>query len=354
MEKQYNHIYPWLHIKKWAAFDGKIFNKSKKQSHRIKLRREKNSTFTIKYYYSLGEPNDELENRIELFEVYIGDLIKKIDEAESSILLNRKEIELLKLYVALCACRQHNTTEVIKDDQSKVYRSNNYGIGVPRVATQKDAVVLTNMIIDDFERIKKLPDNKVCGSLDAIYNAEQSSVFTRGQHLCIFRSETSKICVSNVCSIIENTMDSDYLYCYTPISPRTALLLVKSEYYYDKETFEYTKIRFGATYGGHGPIDSHISEILGRYNEFDSESELFCSYRESFLKDCSESVCTSREQDKAAVKISNIPDFLIQLFNSIFYEDGDEFIYLKDEELEFAQKYSLNCRKIIVVNNEFA
>ena len=60
-------------------------------------------------------------------------------------------------------------------------------------------------------------------------------------HLCIFRNTENNIALSDVFAIIENTIDSDHLYTYIPVSPKTALFLVKTKYYITVENRDYVK-----------------------------------------------------------------------------------------------------------------
>lgn len=93
MSKKYNHIYPDFHIQKWINNGGKIYNKNTKHIRGYIRQHD----FTVSYYYSLGEKNSELEDRISVFETYISPLIKKIDQSEKSVRLSAKELEILKL-----------------------------------------------------------------------------------------------------------------------------------------------------------------------------------------------------------------------------------------------------------------
>lgn len=110
--------------------------------------------------------------------------------------------------------------------------------GTFRNATQEEAVSITAKIVDEFERIKSLPDVLGADIGDIKQKGKQAlSIFTIGLHISIIRAETPILLVSDRFCIIENTMDSDHLYSDVPISPKTALLLVKSKYYYNKQAF---------------------------------------------------------------------------------------------------------------------
>lgn len=131
-----------------------------------------------------------LEDRISVFENYIASIVKRIDEAEGSIRLSAKELELLKLYGALCANRQHFTSEVILHDESGIYRSNNYLFGTYRFNNQEDVVKITEHIIDDFEKIMGLDDNLTTQIDPQIIEPRfLYSTFTIGLHVVILRSK---------------------------------------------------------------------------------------------------------------------------------------------------------------------
>ncbi|MDE5548870.1 MAG: DUF4238 domain-containing protein, partial [Clostridia bacterium] len=139
--KKNNHYYSRFHVMKWFDNGGKIYDKDTKTSRKIDLQKD----FTIKYYYSESEnaPTNELEDRISVFESYIGEIIKKVDTSYDKVHLTGKEYEMLKLYCVLCANRHHFSTEVIKKDESGIYRNNNYIFGVQSVKTKEDSLIMT-------------------------------------------------------------------------------------------------------------------------------------------------------------------------------------------------------------------
>ena len=325
--KENNHLYPAFHIRKWITSDGKIYDKSLNKENKI---REiiKKKDFTEKFYYSLGEVDDELENRIGEFERVFAPIIQKIVEAKNSVQFSAIELELLKLYCYLCACRQDKTCEVIKNDESCVYKSNNYLFGTPKIETQDAVIGITEKILDEFERIK---NNFVDGT---------TTIFTAGLHVAIVRAKEPIIMISDRISIIENTMDSNHLYTYIPISPYMAVLLVKSKYYYDEDAFNNTKIRFGIEYGDGSP-DEYLSDLFGA-EVGNYESSLFCDY----YTDSTLSKHCERENSSLYIKIHNLPKDIFRLFNSIYCEDGTKILFCDEEELNFALKHSLYCRNI--------
>lgn len=75
-----NHLLPRMVIKRWEENNGKIFDKEEN-----KIKKVNKYDYSEKYYYSLGKKDDELENRISAFESYIGNILKQLNEAQSSI-----------------------------------------------------------------------------------------------------------------------------------------------------------------------------------------------------------------------------------------------------------------------------
>ena len=343
--KKNNHLYPKFHIKKWIDSGGKIYDKE------IENIRKWNSSkdYTLKYYYSLGEENSELEDRISKFETYIAPIILKIDKAESEVVLTGKELELLKLYCVLCGSRHSFTSEVIKEDESGIYQSNNYLWGLHRAESQEQAIGITQQIIRDFENIVSLDENIESQISHWMIDPQYVySTYTVGLHIAIGRADSPMLCISDRFCIIENTMDSDFLYSYVPISPKTALFLVKSKYYMDQETFDRTKVRFGEKYGS-GIPDQYLSVIMGSSKIYDAEDALFCSYYR--VRSCvhvKETYLTRNTVSKATVKINVLPKFVFQQFNSVFCEDGTKILFCDEDQLKFALNHKLNCRKIII------
>lgn len=326
--KKNNHLLPRLIIKNWQDKGGKIYSKNSKIHRKIS-----SLDFSSKYYYSLGLKDDNLENRISKFETRIGYVIKKIKESPKAVLLTGKEIELLKLFCVLSACRQHNTSPVILDDESGMYSNNNYIFGVPLVKTQQEAVGITSEIIDEFERINALPNDSMFDNWSRIINSNTNNSFLAlGQHLSIIKSSSNNIMVSDVCAIIECTMDSDYLYTYVPISPCLALLLVKSKYYQTREDFESTKERFGRKYGN-GNKDPFISTIFQN-----DESALFNnSYRRKLLVTNVPSETDVPRYNFAFLSIHECDETLFEMLNSIVYEDGKKIVYCSENDLELSR-----------------
>ena len=342
MEK-HNHLYPKFHIRKWIDCNGQVYDKELNKENKCRGIVYKKD-FTKDFYYSLGKVDNKLEKRLSTVETTIAPLIDKIDKAEESVLLSVKELELLKIYCVLCASRHENTCEVIKSDESDIYRSNNYLLGVHRNLTQTEAVDMTAHIVEEFDRIKKMPEDMKAFLGNPINMAIQPiSLFTTGLHLTIVRSQEPILFISDRFCIIENTMDSDHLYTYIPISPKTALLLVKSKYYYDEKAFIATKKRFGEKYGN-GEPDEYLSELFGA--EVDNcEDVLFCDYysQEKLVQHI------KTESHVLYVKIHSLRKEYFRLFNSIYCEDGRTILFCDKGELDFALTHPLQCREIEMI-----
>lgn len=333
-----NHLLPRLLLRNWEELGAHLFCKKNR-----KYRELTKSDFSSKYYYSLGKPDDTLENRIARFETRIGHILKKIKTATSTVLLTGKEIELVKLFCYLSACRQHNTSIVIKSDESGIYRNNNYLFGTPLVKTQDQAVSLTEEIIKEFERILTLPDDSLFNNWSGvILPMTNNTPLCQGMHISIIKSKGNNILVSDICAIIECTMDSDYLFTYVPISPKIALLLVKSKYYQSMRQFEYTKKRLGSKYGM-GNADPYISEIF-----CEDESVLFDScYTQDLNVTVIPSTIDVQSYKSAYLKIRNCNDISIQRLNSIMFEDGNKIVVCNKKDLDRA-KSKLMIRKVTV------
>lgn len=142
---------------------------------------------------------------------------------------------------------------------------------------------MTEAIIKVFEAVKNDNEFTHLESFSKILPAEKmlkigdASLALYGLHLSIIKSPENWFCISDRCAIIENTLDSDYLYTYVPVSPKTALLLVKTKYYLDLETYNYTRKRLAKKNGGLYP-DPYLSVIFDSTAERNSDDALFCSY----------------------------------------------------------------------------
>ena len=340
--KQNNHLYPAFHIRKWKEKEGRIYDKRVVGDKKIRPIDSK-TDFSAKFYYSLGERDDKLESRISSFERAIAPLIERIDSENNGVTLSHKELELIKLYCLLCANRHSSTCEVIKSDESGEYRSNNYFIGTHRIETQEDAVSVTAQIIDEFERIQAILDTEN-GEEELQQSTENkySSPITQGLHLVIFRAESPVVLISDRFCILENTMDSDHLYSYIPVSPQTVLLLVKSKYYYNLECFDATKNEFGIRYGS-GIPDDYLSDLLGVEVGFYEDQLFFAIYTDSSMTKLASDDCSS-----LYVRIRILPKEVFQLYNSIFCEDGEKILFCDKNELDFALSHQLQCRNIEV------
>ena len=295
--------------------------------------------FTKEYYYSENEPNNELEDRIGNFEAYIGEIIKKVDTANDVVHLTGKEYELLKLYCVLCANRHHFATELIKSDESGIYKSNNYLFGVYSIKDKKQALKMTIHILDFFDQLKVQNEVQACVYSPII--SDYPCVPTMGLHLEILRRDNPDIIISDRCCLTENTLDSDYLYTYVPVSPHTALILIKSKYYIDMEAFENTKVRFGRKYGG-GIPDPYLSMVFrGREQLLFSSAYRIRSnvhvYKYYFLQGKTLDVF---------LKIKEMPAGIVTQMNSMLCEDGKLILFCDEVALDKALKTKMDYRTV--------
>lgn len=343
-----NHFFPYFHIKKWENIDAKLYNKSTD-----KIRKINRLDFSKKRYYEI-DGTDELENRISKFENYISVILKKIDSAENQIDLTGKELYLLKLYCAFCSYRHQFTSEVIVEDDFGMYHSNNYLWGVYRHTEINDVLNATKNIIEVFEKIIKDSQfdhleefTRVLPSEKMIKIGHPTLAFY-GLHLVILRNSDNWFCVSNRCAIIENTLDSDYLYTYVPISPKSALLLVKTKYFLDKETYDYSRARLSYKNGGYKP-DPYLSVIFGSCGTNNVEGKLFCSYYKPYVISnvhVGLNYLPNRDYSNVKLIIHEIENQIVDNFNAIFYQDGIKFIFSKDLILERAKTIVTDYRHI--------
>lgn len=328
-----SHYIPNFHLKKWMQINASIFDKANGKT--IKLT-DKSSTryFSQEFYYSHNQ-DDTLEKRLAKFEAFISRLIAKIDLADNTIALTGKELYLLKLYCYLCACRQDNTTEVIKFDESGIYRSNNYLWGIPQIHGRDNIIQFTESIVTEFERVH---NDKEFVSLESFSLISDMTIFDnhirlnlKNLHLCIFRNTENNIALSDVFAIIENTLDSDHLYTYIPVSPKTALFLVKTKYYITAEKIFESRIRLAQNNGAYA--DPYLSVIFEH-----EELELVCPYylvrsavhiQETYLPKTDFSTVT--------IKIQDLSNEVVDKFNSIMYEDSHFFIFKDNNQLDRAK-----------------
>lgn len=209
------------------------------------------------------------------------------------------------------------------------------------VKTQEEAIKTTNQIMDEFDMINKLPKDAKFSNWSRFTGPSNNSFFCSGQHLAIFRNTKSTNMISDICAVIECTMDSDYLFTYVPVSPKTALVLVKSKYYDNLDEYLYTLGRFGKKYGNGDP-DPFLSAIFEKMDYL-----LFNSY--SSVKSAvhmEETYFKIKEYEEVTVKIQELPLDIARQFNCIFAEDGEKILFTDESELDFAHKNKLLNRKI--------
>ncbi|MCV2231222.1 DUF4238 domain-containing protein [Acholeplasma manati] len=343
-----NHFLPRFHIKKWDDLGGKIHNKTTNKTRKIYR-----YDFSKKKYYQT-QGTDELENRISRFESYIANIILLIDNSEESIELTGKQLFLLKLYCAFCSYRQQFTSEVIIEDDFAMYKSNNYLWGVKRYTEKKDILFMTEEIIKVFELVEKddtfrhLEEFSPILTISKMLSLGNPDLAMYGIHLSIIRSNENWMCISERCAIIENTLDSDYLFTYVPVSPKTALLLVKTKYYRDLKTYNDSRARLSYKNGGSRP-DPYLSVIFGSCARENYDSSLFCSYYKPFVRSnvhAEENYLPNVDYSKVVIKINIIPRSIIDNFNAIFYQDGSKFLYLHDLQLKIASCIDTDYRHI--------
>ena len=322
MVKVNNHLLPRMVIKRWEEHNGKIYDKIKN-----KIRKVEQLDYSEKYYYSLGKVDDTLENRISHFERYVGNLLKNLDEAIESIELSEKDMEILKLYAYLQSCRNDNTSPYIVSDESGLYKNNEYLFGVPLVSTQESAVAITSRICDEFERINRLDKNaKYSYDYRFFTWGEINSPLLWGLHLVIVNNKNNAFLVSETTSIIECSIDNNFMFAYVPVSPKIGLILAKSKYFYDINQIEETKARFGRKYGNFYP-NPRLSEVI-------SDEKLIFNGIVS----------------KGNVKISfyELTEQEIYNLNSVIYEDGNNILFSSEEALKDS-KIINSKRQIILV-----
>lgn len=346
-----NHFLPRFHIKKWVEQGGKLYNKNTNRTRKIL-----HTDFSKKRYYST-DGTDLLENRISKFENYISEIISLIDSRNESVDLTGKQLYLLKLYCAFCSYRHQFTSEVIKEDDFAMYRSNNYLWGVRRYTEMKDVLYITEEIIKVYEIVVQDLNFSHLESFTSVLPSKKMlsignpSLALYGLHLAIIRSDERWMCVSERCAIIENTLDSDYLFTYVPVSPTTALLLVKTKYYRDQKKYDESRERLALKNGGYKP-DPYLSVIFGSCANRNYDSSLFCSYYKPFVKSnvhVNTYYSPNDDYSKVTVKIQSIPKSIIDNFNAIFYQDGNKIIHIAEEQIIRA-KLSITDYRYIKMN----
>lgn len=230
-------------------------------------------------------------------------------------------MEILKLYAFLQSCRNDNTSTYIIEDESGIYKNNNYIFGVPLISTQDEAIKVTSLICDEFEKIK----NKSKYNYDYRFMTVNgiNSLLEFGLHLVIVSNDKNEFLISETTAVIECTIDGDYLFTYVPVSPKIGLILAKSKYFYTRETIEYTKNRLGMKHCGFP--DTYLSEIL------EDEKLIF----NVVIKDGEVTFDIVRLDVSEIIKL-----------NTVIYEDGQK-IFSNEDALNSAKINNLS-RKIII------
>lgn len=339
-EKTKNHLIPAFHIRKWI--DGKRVLYNTKQNTYSELTQD--IFFEENYYDAAGER--ELEDRISTFEAYVGKLIKKIDDCDGEVKLKGNDLTILKFYCMFCACRQEKTTEIILDDDFGMYRSNNYLFGVPRLTEKKEVISFVKLLLDEFDMAKK-PENfnfySLLNRFQRVFTNARNSIHMSmiNLHLSIVRSENEGLLIGDVFAIIENTIDSDHLYTYIPMSPKTGFLLVKTKYYKDYNTLEYSKRRLASNNGG--VKDPYLSVVFAS----SMERELICSYSyEELFVSIKPMFIERKNYDLVSVEIVKISRSSEFMLNGVMVNDS-EYVIVQDKRIvDFANKNIMDFRHI--------
>ncbi len=320
-----NHYVPSLHLKKWTSQGGKVYLKEERKSRSIEK-----IDFAEKYYYWIDGSN-ELEKRIGQFESYIGNIMILIDKSNESVNLNTKQLFLLKLYSLLCTYRQENTTEIIRSDFFGMYEGNQYRFGSKNLRTKEEVINETEKVISLFEVVQKMKKFDV----QSIKNNE-IYVNLSMLHISIIRSNVIEFMISDVFTVIENTLDNEHLYAYTPVSPKSAILLVQTLYYKDLKALEQHKNELNFLRGKTRP-DPYLSTIFCRKlgeHEY-SEIDLIRSYD---LNDSPENIFS--------IRVNHVLDEVAIYLNSILFEDSNKIVFLKNKSLNLAKSIRAEFRDI--------
>ena len=235
-------------------------------------------------------------------------------------------MEILKLYAILQSCRNDNTSSYINKDEFGIYQNNNYIFGVPLISTQDEAVKLTSLICNEFERIKKLNSNIKYNYDYQLMNFDGiNSRMGCGLHLVIVGNDKNEFLVSETTAVIECTIDGDYLFTYVPISPKIGLILAKSKYFYTRDQIDYTKKRLGTKYNGYP--DPYLSVVLKDeklvFNGIEKDSMITFDIVKLDMKE-------------------------ITALNSVIYEDGQKILFSNEDALNNA-KISNPSRKLSII-----
>ena len=133
--------------------------------------------------------------------------------------------------------------------------------------------------------------------------------------------------------IICKTIDSNYLYTYVPISPKTSLLLINSSYYNELNSY-YSKL---------DEYDDPYLSLLFNYEE----DILFHSYNHVRSNvHINEEYLFVEKYNMARVLIDKVSEDIFKDFNSIIYSDGTKILFTNEKGLNDAKENKLLYRKI--------
>jgi hypothetical protein len=342
-----NHLYPKFHLKNWDSLGGKILDKNNSCIRKIEL----GDDFTKNRYYWIDNSPD-LEIRFGKFECYISNIINEIINATSdNIEITSKQLYLLKLYCKFAAERQENTTYVIKEDEFGLYENNDYQFGTFIMNNRSEVLIETQKIIEKFEKVI----NDKCFRYIENQDFDNIKDICDGVHLVILRNAGNHFCLGNVFGLIENTSDNDHLYFYLPVSPNISLMLVNSEYYLDKKQYDFAKRYL--------PRKFHVRQNMLRSLPHNKQQKIDLTNMDFFgVKDdeylsyviANESILFNSyyhqdilfTHDIYNIKIQDIYASQVYMFNSIIYEDSNEFIFINKEDIKKAKKIKAKFRKI--------
>lgn len=325
-----NHYFPKYNLKYWKEIGSKLYDKKIKEDREFN---PANNFYLYKFYYFNGTA--EIEQRLGKIESYMSQILRKISDSIStaSIELSEYEISFIQLFLFLQASRQLNTTEVIKIDESGMYKNNNYLFGIHNLKSNEQMEGNMYSLISALESFIK---EETSEDLNFWLHIQAHST-----HLIIAKNNDSHICQSDVCCIIENDMDSNHMYTYFPQTPNIAFFLVKTKYFYR----EWHRIKYLNRNN-----DQVISAILG-----DLEIGLFCQYKKEGFSEQSASYFFPSEPinfsklRKKQIKLNffELSNNIVDQYNKILFDDGQIFVHSqKVEYVSHLESMTDPCRKI--------
>lgn len=301
-----SHFIPQFNLKYWKNNGGKMFDKTKNTFRDFST---KNSFYIPDYYVFDGSSN--YEKRLGAIENYMSILLKKIENNTEKIELSKKDIRFIQLFLFLQGSRHTNTTEVILSDESENYESNNYLFGLENIVSEKDREDLTKSLINAIEGLLKNKENE-----DLRYWITFQCETT---HLNIVRSNDNYFCISDVSVLIENDIDSNFLFAYFPQTPKTSFMIIKSKYFYS--------------------IDKMYKKFHGEYPSMilrEESVKLICQYKVESISEFGQMIkeanLSLNNEKMETLEYINFSINKIDEFNKIFFDDGEKFIFTQNEK----------------------